>query len=29
MYNDIQKISVSKEEIETIVKRLGSQISED
>lgn len=29
MYNDIQRISVSKEEIETIVKRLGSQISED
>lgn len=29
MYNDIERVSVSKEEIEKIVKRLGSQISKD
>ncbi len=29
MFNDIERISVSKEEIDTIVKRLGSEISKD
>lgn len=29
MFNDIERISVSKEEIEKIVKRLGSEISKD
>lgn len=29
MFNDIERVSVSKEEIEKIVKRLGSEISKD
>lgn len=29
MFNDIERVSVSKEEIEKIVKRLGSEISND